>query len=166
MGLLASNVFGASDPRTADYADELGVALQLTNIVRDVGEDETFDDDQLDVRVLELRVGATGQPEVRTRGVDDRTVVGDPHPAARTTPHGDVIGELPWRADHAVHRHPRAREGPAIDAAVAEAERPTVRVVRDPQVRECARDDLGGRVAVRRVDEVHGAPSWLPPILP
>ncbi len=39
VGLLASRVFGATDPGTARYADELGLALQLTNIVRDVGED-------------------------------------------------------------------------------------------------------------------------------
>ncbi len=39
VGLMAAEIFGVSDPRTRDYAQELGLALQLTNIIRDVGED-------------------------------------------------------------------------------------------------------------------------------
>ncbi|MGA2549796.1 MAG: presqualene diphosphate synthase HpnD [Burkholderiaceae bacterium] len=39
VGLLAAGIFGHSDPKTLDYAKELGIAFQLTNIIRDVGED-------------------------------------------------------------------------------------------------------------------------------
>ena len=39
VGQLSANIFGGSDPRTADYAEKLGLAVQLTNIIRDVGED-------------------------------------------------------------------------------------------------------------------------------
>ena len=39
VGLLAAGIFGYSDPRTLDYARTLGTAIQLTNIIRDVGED-------------------------------------------------------------------------------------------------------------------------------
>ena len=39
VGLLAAGIFGYSDPRTRDYAKNLGTAFQLTNIIRDVGED-------------------------------------------------------------------------------------------------------------------------------
>jgi phytoene synthase len=39
VGLLAAGIFGFRDPRTLDYARELGLAFQLTNIIRDVGED-------------------------------------------------------------------------------------------------------------------------------
>ncbi len=39
VGLLSARIFGYSDPATLDYARDLGIALQLTNIVRDVGED-------------------------------------------------------------------------------------------------------------------------------
>ena len=39
VGLLAAAIFGHTDPRTLDYAANLGTALQLTNIIRDVGED-------------------------------------------------------------------------------------------------------------------------------
>jgi phytoene synthase len=39
VGLLAAGIFGYRDARTLDYAKNLGIAFQLTNIIRDVGED-------------------------------------------------------------------------------------------------------------------------------
>ena len=39
VGLLAAGIFGYRDPRTLEYAKHLGLAFQLTNIIRDVGED-------------------------------------------------------------------------------------------------------------------------------
>jgi 15-cis-phytoene synthase len=39
VGLLAAGIFGYRDPRTLEYAKNLGLAFQLTNIIRDVGED-------------------------------------------------------------------------------------------------------------------------------
>jgi 15-cis-phytoene synthase len=39
VGLLAAGIFGYRDKRTLDYAKNLGIAFQLTNIIRDVGED-------------------------------------------------------------------------------------------------------------------------------
>ena len=39
VGLLAAGIFGYRDERTLDYARNLGIAFQLTNIIRDVGED-------------------------------------------------------------------------------------------------------------------------------
>jgi phytoene synthase len=39
VGLLAAGIFGYRDARTLEYARELGLAFQLTNIIRDVGED-------------------------------------------------------------------------------------------------------------------------------
>jgi len=39
IGRLCVAVFGSSDPRSGELADDLGVALQLTNILRDVRED-------------------------------------------------------------------------------------------------------------------------------
>jgi phytoene synthase len=39
VGLMSARIFGYSDPKTLDYAAELGLAFQLTNIIRDVGED-------------------------------------------------------------------------------------------------------------------------------
>ena len=39
VGMLAAGIFGYGDRRTLDYAKRLGTAFQLTNIIRDVGED-------------------------------------------------------------------------------------------------------------------------------
>jgi phytoene synthase len=39
VGLLAAEIFGYDDRHTQKYAHDLGLALQLTNIIRDVGED-------------------------------------------------------------------------------------------------------------------------------
>lgn len=39
VGLLAAEIFGTTDRRTQKYAHDLGTAFQLTNIIRDVGED-------------------------------------------------------------------------------------------------------------------------------
>ena len=39
VGLLAAKIFGYKDNATLKFAKELGLALQLTNIVRDIGED-------------------------------------------------------------------------------------------------------------------------------
>ena len=39
VGLLSAEIFGYSDRETLKYAHDLGIAFQLTNIIRDVGED-------------------------------------------------------------------------------------------------------------------------------
>ncbi|NTV11936.1 MAG: presqualene diphosphate synthase HpnD, partial [Zoogloea sp.] len=39
VGLLSAEIFGYQDRQTLKYAHDLGIAFQLTNIIRDVGED-------------------------------------------------------------------------------------------------------------------------------
>ena len=39
VGEVAAKIFGQTDPATTQYAHTLGLAFQLTNILRDVGED-------------------------------------------------------------------------------------------------------------------------------
>ena len=39
VGEVAARIFGQTEERTTEYAHTLGQALQLTNIIRDVGED-------------------------------------------------------------------------------------------------------------------------------
>jgi phytoene synthase len=39
VGILSASIFGFSNPQTLAYAEKLGLAFQLTNIIRDVGED-------------------------------------------------------------------------------------------------------------------------------
>jgi phytoene synthase len=39
VGILSASIFGYTDKQTLQYAEQLGLAFQLTNIIRDVGED-------------------------------------------------------------------------------------------------------------------------------
>lgn len=39
VGLMTSEVFGYDDPKAIGHAIDLGIAMQLTNILRDIGED-------------------------------------------------------------------------------------------------------------------------------
>lgn len=39
VGLMTSEIFGYKDTRALNHAVELGIAMQLTNILRDIGED-------------------------------------------------------------------------------------------------------------------------------
>ncbi len=39
VGILSASIFGVTNPQTLQYAETLGLAFQLTNIIRDVGED-------------------------------------------------------------------------------------------------------------------------------
>jgi len=39
VGLMSAEIFGYVNPSTRKYARDLGIAFQLTNIIRDVGED-------------------------------------------------------------------------------------------------------------------------------
>jgi phytoene synthase len=39
VGLMTSEIFGYSDPAALRHAIDLGIAMQLTNILRDIGED-------------------------------------------------------------------------------------------------------------------------------
>jgi squalene synthase HpnC/squalene synthase HpnD len=63
VGLTCLHVFGFSDPKAPDLAERLGLAFQLTNIIRDVGSDYAMgriylpqeDLDRFGVRAQELR---------------------------------------------------------------------------------------------------------------
>ena len=41
VGLVCIEIFGYRNPRTRQYAENLGIAFQLTNIIRDLSEDAT-----------------------------------------------------------------------------------------------------------------------------
>ena len=43
VGLCSAEIFGYRNPETLKYAQDLGLAFQLTNIIRDVGEDARRD---------------------------------------------------------------------------------------------------------------------------
>ena len=39
VGILSASIFGSTSDKTIQYAEKLGLAFQLTNIIRDVGDD-------------------------------------------------------------------------------------------------------------------------------
>ncbi len=53
VGEVAANIFGQTQPQTTQYAHTLGLAFQLTNIIRDVGEDALRDRIYLPVNELQ-----------------------------------------------------------------------------------------------------------------
>lgn len=69
VGLVCIEIFGYRNPGTHDYAVNLGVAFQLTNILRDVGEDVQRGRIYLPTEDL-VRFGYT-EPECRARVYND-----------------------------------------------------------------------------------------------
>ena len=77
VGEVAAKIFGQTDAKTTDYAHKLGQAFQLTNIIRDVGEDARRgriylpmnELQQFDVKAHELLNydAKTVQPDFQTR---------------------------------------------------------------------------------------------------
>ena len=70
VGLLSAEIFGYQDRRTLEYAADLGMAFQLTNIIRDVGEDARRNRIYLPLDELE-RHGVSLDDIARSRETDD-----------------------------------------------------------------------------------------------
>lgn len=70
VGLMAMHIIGYSGPEAIPYAVRLGIALQLTNILRDVGED--WDRGRLYLPLDELAAFGLGERDVAAGRVDDR----------------------------------------------------------------------------------------------
>ena len=97
VGLVCIEIFGYRDPATRDYAIALGVALQLTNIVRDVPADLRRD------RVY------LPQEDLRRFGVADRDLGGGPTERVRAL--------LAFECDRARSFYARSKKAlPAGDA--------------------------------------------------
>ena len=73
VGLASIEIFGYHDPRTREYAVELGLALQLTNILRDIAQDAARDrlylplEDLKRFRVEEVELLAHARDPARPR---------------------------------------------------------------------------------------------------
>jgi phytoene synthase len=63
VGLICLEIFGYRDPAARQYATDLGVALQLTNILRDVPED--FARGRLYIPLEDLRAHACSEDDLR-----------------------------------------------------------------------------------------------------
>ncbi len=149
VGLLAAGIFGYANPRTLDYAKDLGIAFQLTNIIRDVGEDarknriylpmdelkrfEVPAADILNARQTPQFAPAHGLPSrARARLLrpgDGRAAGRGPPRAARRAHHG---GDLPHAA-----RGDRARRASKCSAGA-------------PRSRRCASSGSRGRLGSAR----------------
>jgi phytoene synthase len=70
VGLMVMHIIGFSGPEAIPYAIKLGVALQLTNILRDVGED--WQDGRLYLPEEELSEFGLTEADIATGKVDDR----------------------------------------------------------------------------------------------
>ncbi|WP_229007560.1 presqualene diphosphate synthase HpnD [Methylophilus sp. Leaf408] len=74
VGLLSAQIFGYSDKSTLGYAHDLGMAFQLTNIIRDIGEDARRGRIYIPIDELE-KAGVTeqqllqSQPSVQTQAL-------------------------------------------------------------------------------------------------
>ncbi|WNO04065.1 presqualene diphosphate synthase HpnD [Rhodoferax mekongensis] len=72
VGEVAAGIFGQTDPQTTQYAHKLGQALQLTNILRDVGEDAMRG--RIYLPVNELQQFDVKAHEILKRSYSDRFV--------------------------------------------------------------------------------------------
>jgi phytoene synthase len=95
VGLAAIEIFGYRNPATREYAVELGVALQLMNILRDVGADAVRG--RLYLPLEDLRRFGLDEAELMRVAVE-----GGPRPSA-------VDALLAFEAGRARAQHERAR---------------------------------------------------------
>ncbi|MDB5817396.1 MAG: squalene synthase HpnD [Rhizobacter sp.] len=70
VGEVAAGIFGQTQARTTEYAHRLGLAMQLTNIIRDVGDDARLG--RIYLPVSELQRFEVKASEVLNRGYSDR----------------------------------------------------------------------------------------------
>lgn len=70
VGEVAASIFGRTEEATLQYARKLGLALQLTNIIRDVGDDARRG--RIYLPVSELQQFEVKAQEILNRGYSDR----------------------------------------------------------------------------------------------
>lgn len=70
VGEVAAGIFGRTDPATTAYAHQLGLAMQLTNIIRDVGDDARRG--RIYLPVSELKQFDVKAQEILNRGYSER----------------------------------------------------------------------------------------------
>ncbi len=81
VGLMCLGIFGSTEQRTKDYAVNLGIALQLTNILRDVGIDARYG--RIYLPLEDLKAFGCTEQEVLDRKYSDSFVRLMEHEASR-----------------------------------------------------------------------------------
>lgn len=131
VGLAAIEIFGYTDARARDYAVNLGIALQLTNILRDVGADARAgrvylpraELRQFGVTVEDLRAGRYTPQFVklmehgaeRARGFYRQARPSFPPADARSLVPAEIMGAIYW----ALLREIEARRFHVFDGRIA-----------------------------------------------
>ncbi len=82
VGLVSIEIFGYRNPQSRDYAVELGLALQTTNIIRDVGKD--LGSDRIYLPQEEIDRFNYSERELRAQTYDDRFIALMEFQAARS----------------------------------------------------------------------------------
>ncbi len=70
VGLMCIDIFGRRNSRTEEYAANLGIALQLTNIIRDVGPDAAMG--RIYIPLDDIRAADCTETEILSRRDSDR----------------------------------------------------------------------------------------------
>jgi phytoene synthase len=140
VGLLSAEIFGYVNPATRDYAHELGIAFQLTNIIRDVGED---------ARRGRIYVP---QDEMQRFGVSTADILG-----RKVTPAFQTL--MAFQVDRARAYHSRALA--TLPAGDRRAQRPGLMMaaIYRALLDEIERD--GFRVLDRRINLTPLAKAWI-----
>jgi phytoene synthase len=109
VGLMCIEIFGYRDAAAKQYATDLGVALQLTNILRDVGDD--FGRGRLYIPLEDLRAHGCSEADIRREAAAGRLT----SPAVRA-----VLRHQAERARNYYRRADRARPRDARGLIAAE----------------------------------------------
>lgn len=72
VGLMMLKVFGYTDPAAEKYAEKLGVAMQLTNILRDINEDASAN--RIYLPLEELNEYGLGEDDIFAKKLDEKFV--------------------------------------------------------------------------------------------
>ena len=120
VGLAAIEIFGYTDPSARQYAKNLGIALQLTNIMRDVGSDaragrvyvpqedlRTFGvtgDDLRAGRYTDAFAGLMAQQAARARRFYRAARDVFPRADARSLVAAEIMGQIYWALLDAIER--------------------------------------------------------------
>jgi phytoene synthase len=102
VGLMCVEIFGYRDPRARQYAIELGVALQLTNILRDVPGD--LAQGRLYIPLEDLRRHGVAEADLRREAAEAGAGVRSPAVRALLRQQGDRAREYYARAAAALPR--------------------------------------------------------------
>jgi phytoene synthase len=100
VGRMSATIFGYRNPRTVDYARDLGIAFQLTNIVRDVGEDARRGRIYLPQEDLD-RFGVSGAELMRARASGDFAGMMASQVQRARAWYARALGKLPAEDRHA-----------------------------------------------------------------